>query len=151
MAECSAVDPEMSEEENFLAHTKFKDLEHETLSDSDWHRIAIELFNDGFFFESHEAWEEIWQTNNTADRNFYQGLIQLAAVLVHSTNKNLKGMQRLKTMAFEKLEKYPRIHVDLDLGKLMDDFTQYLRLAETDLDVLSDHARPQIKLIITKD
>ena len=136
----------MMSEENFLSHTKFKDLIHDDLTEDDWFKIGIELFNDEFYFESHEAWEEIWQTDNSNNREFFQGLIQLAAVMVHSTNENLKGMQRLTAMAFEKLGKYPDIHFGIKLRLLMDDIQKYLGFAESDMSSLQTHAKPEIIL-----
>src|SRR5258708_1315259 len=37
---------------------------------------GIELFNACEFFESHEAWEELWQQDFGPSRKFLQGLIQ---------------------------------------------------------------------------
>jgi predicted metal-dependent hydrolase len=40
---------------------------------------GIVLFNDGRFWDAHEAWERIWQRHDEPWRFFVQGLIQAAA------------------------------------------------------------------------
>ncbi len=40
---------------------------------------GVELFNRGEFWESHEAWEQIWLRHAEPSRVFIQALIQLAA------------------------------------------------------------------------
>ena len=51
------------------------------MSEEDRHDLAlgIELFNRGEFWESHEAWEQIWMRHAEPSRVFLQALIQLAA------------------------------------------------------------------------
>ena len=46
---------------------------------------GVRLFNDGAFWEAHEAWEGEWlrRPKGSDERRFYQGLIQLAAALLH--------------------------------------------------------------------
>ena len=39
---------------------------------------GIDLFNRGEFFDAHDAWEELWTDCPSADRRFYQSLIQAA-------------------------------------------------------------------------
>ncbi|MFQ5692377.1 MAG: DUF309 domain-containing protein [Nitrospinota bacterium] len=45
-------------------------------------REGVALFNDRAYWESHEAWEDLWREGNPAERRFYQGLIQVAAGFV---------------------------------------------------------------------
>ena len=46
-------------------------------------RAAIEQFNDGYWFESHETLEDLWQVTPLPERDLFQGIIQAAAALVH--------------------------------------------------------------------
>jgi Domain of unknown function (DUF309) len=39
---------------------------------------GINLFNNGKFFECHEAWEEVWKRSAGDEKLFYQGIIQAA-------------------------------------------------------------------------
>jgi len=45
-------------------------------------REGVALFNDREYWESHEAWEDLWREGNPTERLFYQGLIQVAAGFV---------------------------------------------------------------------
>jgi uncharacterized protein len=48
---------------------------------SDVFRWGIDLFNHGYYWEAHEAWEPLWQTatRTTPHRLLFKGLILLAA------------------------------------------------------------------------
>lgn len=57
---------------------------HPDLTDrqkADLFEEGIAHFNSGRFFEAHEPWEEIWRSTNPEPRDFYQGLVQVAAGL----------------------------------------------------------------------
>ena len=58
-----------------------EDIVEFPMSDEDRRDMArgIELFNRGEFWESHEAWEQIWLRHEEPARVFLQALIQLAA------------------------------------------------------------------------
>lgn len=57
---------------------------------------AIDLFNHGFYWEAHEAWESLWHAaghrGETAD--FLKGLIKLAAAGVKQYEGNTVGVER---------------------------------------------------------
>lgn len=42
---------------------------------------GAELFNQGAWWEAHEAWEEVWHQAHGQEKQFIQGLILLAAAL----------------------------------------------------------------------
>lgn len=63
-------------------------------------------FNAGLFFESHEHLEEVWQQERGPVRDFYKGLIQLAAAYVHLGRGNLKGGERLCRTGLQYLKPY---------------------------------------------
>jgi len=52
-------------------------------ADAQW-RYAADLFNEGFYWEAHEAWEHFWHAlgRTTPEARFIQGLIHLAAACV---------------------------------------------------------------------
>jgi predicted metal-dependent hydrolase len=57
---------------------------HPDLTDrqkADLFEEGIAFFDAGRFFEAHEPWEEIWRSTNPEPRDFYQGLVQVAAGL----------------------------------------------------------------------
>ena len=70
-----------------------KDL-HPALTDEkvlELHKEAIDLFNSGRFFDSHEPWEEIWRSTNPEPRDLFKGLVQVAAGMYHWTVRGKAG------------------------------------------------------------
>ena len=49
------------------------------------------LFNGARYWHAHEAWETLWRAAEEQDRDFYQGLIQVAAGLLHLQRRNARG------------------------------------------------------------
>jgi uncharacterized protein len=53
---------------------------------------GVELFNQGRYWDAHEAWEEVWMPDRWGpDRGFYKGLIQVAAGCLHYQRRNHRG------------------------------------------------------------
>jgi hypothetical protein len=54
------------------------------------------LFNHGYYWEAHEAWEGVWIAAGRAgvDANFLKGLIKLAAAGVKAREGRVAGVQR---------------------------------------------------------
>jgi uncharacterized protein len=81
---------------------------------SDLLQAGIFFFNDGRYFEAHEAWEDLWRQTRGPLRLFYQGLVQAAVGCHHLSRGNLNGGRAQLTKALSKLEQYPenfcRIH-----------------------------------------
>ena len=85
---------------------------------------GIEYFNACDFFESHEAWEELWADEQGPARKFYQGLIQVAVALHHFGNGNLRGARKLYASSRGYLEPYRPWYLGLDLEKFLLEFAQ---------------------------
>lgn len=68
-------------------------------------RYAIDLFNGGFYWEAHEAWEGFWQAlgRTTPEARFVQGLIHLAAACVKIREGKPAGVARHTRRARELL------------------------------------------------
>lgn len=90
----------------------------------------IRLFNQRQFFEAHEVLEDEWHKTGRGD-NFYKGLIQLAAALVHVQKGNAKGAKRLVGTARRYLEPYGACHQGLNLGKLFAEVSSLVRRVAT--------------------
>jgi hypothetical protein len=69
-------------------------------------QLGADLYNAGHFWHAHEAWEEVWLEAETPDRDFYQGLIQVAAAFVHVTRSEYPGSVRLLDSGISKLARY---------------------------------------------
>lgn len=83
----------------------------------------MDLFNAEEFWESHEAWEKIWQRHLEPWRFFVQGLIQAAAGH-HQLRRGIRhgAIKHLKN-ALSKLESAPPDFANLALQE----FRHYLR------------------------
>ena len=57
---------------------------------------ALDLFNEGFYWESHEAWESFWHAlgRTSPEAQFVQGLIHLAAACVKIREGRPEGVRR---------------------------------------------------------
>lgn len=97
------------------------------MASTDYHPLylkGIEYFNACEFFESHEAWEELWADEQGPARKFYQGLIQAAVALHHFGNGNLGGARKLYYGAKGYLEPYRPHYMGLHLDKFLQQFDQ---------------------------
>jgi len=91
---------------------------------TDFYEQGIDLFNEGRFFECHEAWEEIWKRSDGEPKLYYQGLIQAAVAILHAQRGNLEGARSLYEKASTKLDQLPPEHMGLAVGELRTDLRQ---------------------------
>ena len=69
---------------------------------------GVALFNAHDFWHAHEAWEELWLTEEGDAKQFLQGLIQLAAAYHHvKRGTSPRGAVRLFDAALRRLEPFP--------------------------------------------
>src|SRR5579863_7337346 len=97
--------------------------------DTDFYQLGIDLFNEGRFFECHEAWEEIWKRADGELKLFYQGLIQAAVAILHAQRGNLEGARSLYEKASAKLDKIPHEHMGLAIGELRVELRRFIETA----------------------
>jgi predicted metal-dependent hydrolase len=90
---------------------------------------GIEHFNACDFYESHEAWEELWMEEQGPSRRFYQGLIQAAVALHHFGNGNIRGARKLNESFRKYLEPYAPHHLGLDVTKFLADMDRCFQAA----------------------
>jgi len=78
-------------------------LDHSSWQTNAHYLYAIDLFNHGFYWEAHEAWESLWhaagRTGATAD--FLKGLIKLAAAGVKAREGRAAGVRQHAQRAAE--------------------------------------------------
>ena len=76
----------------------------EPTSEDDDFLYGIDLFNAAYWWEAHVYFERLWAETPSADeREFLQGLIQLAAALVKRRAGSAVGEAKLTAKAREKL------------------------------------------------
>jgi len=81
---------------------------------------GIAQFNDGYFFESHETWEEIWLPSPWPVRNFLQGIIQIAAGFVHFVRGEYPGTVSLIGAGLARIEDFREGCLGVDVASLID-------------------------------
>jgi predicted metal-dependent hydrolase/predicted DCC family thiol-disulfide oxidoreductase YuxK len=90
----------------------------------------FDCFNRQLFYEAHDVLEDLWLPDrNGVNGNFYKGLIQLAGAFVHLQKNRLRPAAALFKLARTNLEKYPRIHEQLNLAavlELIESWRQFL-------------------------
>jgi len=80
---------------------------------------SLSLFNRHYFWETHEALEDLWlQCTDTDLKLFYQCLIQAAAAFYHALNENPKGCLKMSELALQKLEKFNKDDFPINLQDL---------------------------------
>ena len=83
-------------------------------------RRGAALFDEGRFWDAHEAWEEAWLEEEGEVRLFLQGLIQVAAGY-HKATVQLQpnGCVKLLGSGLQKLEPLPSEFLGVSLGRFL--------------------------------
>jgi hypothetical protein len=82
-------------------------------------RDGVALFNGVRYWHAHEAWETLWRAAPAEERDFYQGLIQLAAGLLHLERRNLRGARNKLDDGIERLLAYRPVHRGIIVSDLI--------------------------------
>ncbi len=91
----------------------YKKLEEKTLRMTPDHWVqnetylyGVDLFNHGFWWEAHEAWENVWMGTEKSDLEgkFLQALIQFSAALLKLYSGSRKGFDNLYKEASTKFQ-----------------------------------------------
>jgi endonuclease-3 len=86
----------------------------------------VALFDRGRFFRAHEVLEELWLQVEGADRDFLQGIIQLAVSLEHMARNNPRGASKVLHRAAHRLERYGERHAGVAVGSLVEAIEAYV-------------------------
>lgn len=85
---------------------------------------AIDEFNHGWYFESHETLEDLWMVTPLPERTFMQGIIQLAAAFVHFARREYPGIFKLLDASSEKLREFAPSCFGVEVAALLDDIAR---------------------------
>lgn len=109
----------------------------------EWHRSraylrGIDLFNHGYYWEAHEAWESLWHAagRNGPPADFLKGLIKLAAALVKAREGRPAGVARHAQRAQQLFSAVregpagPERYWGLELDRLIDRARQFAAAPE---------------------
>lgn len=86
---------------------------------------GLRLYREGRYWDSHEAWEEIWRESSGPARHFLQALIQLDAALIHTRRGHWGGVASLLARALAHLDHCPDRFWNLDVAALRDQMRRY--------------------------
>jgi predicted metal-dependent hydrolase len=82
-------------------------------------REGISLFNGVRYWHAHEAWETLWRAADDDERPFFQGLIQVAAGLLHLQRRNARGALNKLEEGLAKLRPYEPAHRGVFVSELI--------------------------------
>jgi len=82
---------------------------------------GIEEFNTQRFFECHETLEDIWRAEPRPLRQFYKGIIQVAAGFHHLRRNNWKGTVNKLDSGTRYLEPFRPRYLGVDVQRLIDE------------------------------
>jgi predicted metal-dependent hydrolase len=108
---------------------------------------GVDLYNHGYLWEAHEAWESLWHVakRNPEQALYLQGLIQCAAACLKIRMLQPTGMQRLAALGLEKLTTVARAHrgpyMGLDIDAFALAFQAFIASAPSAID-----GRPLLRL-----
>lgn len=115
-ATAAVVPPSASTPEPELARGRTPPLDlkqqHELL-----HK-GVALFNGLRYWHAHEAWETLWRAADDEERDFYQGLIMVAAGLLHLQRRNARGARNKLAEGLAKLRRFEPAHRGLVVTEL---------------------------------
>ncbi len=103
---------------------------------------GADLYNHGYYWEAHEAWEGLWKTTGRTDvpGRFLQGLIQVAAAVLKRRVDSPAGMRRLARKGMEKLravvEGGQQEYCGLRLGEFLEDLGVFFERAGKEREAL---------------
>lgn len=81
-------------------------LDPEAWQASQVYLYAVDLFNHGYYWEAHEAWESLWHAagRDGTVADWLKALIKLSAALVKAREGNPRGVQRHARRSLELLD-----------------------------------------------
>lgn len=110
-------------------------------ADALFHR-GVELFNAGEFFDAHEVWEDLWRDCASAERRFFQALIQAAVSAYHKARGNMTGATRLLNSGRKYMEPFRPAHRGLAIDAFWNAMAAHLSGADAPQIHLHEPERP---------
>jgi hypothetical protein len=94
------------------------DVETAMMENAEAVKLGLALFNEERYWESHEALEAAWRRSSGSEKEILQGIILLAAALVHLQKSEQEITLSVMKRAYEKLKKYHNEHFGINLSAL---------------------------------
>lgn len=84
-------------------------------------RRGLELFNQGEYFEAHEALEAAWNEDDSPGRDLYRGILQVAVAYLHIRRGNYRGAMKLFLRMRQWLDPLPEQCRGVEIDQLRED------------------------------
>jgi uncharacterized protein len=82
---------------------------------------GLKLYNQGDYFEAHEALEAAWRQDHTPGRELYQGILQVRIAYLQIQRGNYTGALKMFMRARQRLEPLPDICRGVQVARLRQD------------------------------
>ena len=82
---------------------------------------GMELFNQGRYFEAHEAFESAWRAESGPVRDLYRAILQVGVVYLHITQYNYPGAVKVYQRCQKWLQPWPETCRGVEVGRLRQD------------------------------
>ena len=88
---------------------------------------GLEQFNQEEFYDCHDTLEAIWMDAIATEKNFYQGILQIAVACYHLGNYNWRGAVTLLGEGVRRLSNFQPSHSEIDVSGLVSESYQLLQ------------------------
>jgi hypothetical protein len=88
---------------------------------------GVTEFNHGNYFEAHELLEEAWNEDDSAAREAYRGVLQVAVAYLQIQRGNYQGAVKMFLRARQWLDPLPDVCRGIDIGRLKTDAAEVHR------------------------
>jgi predicted metal-dependent hydrolase len=90
-------------------------------------RNGLLLFNEGKYFEAHEALEDAWNAEEGDAKNLYQGILQVAVTYLHILRGNYNGAIKVHERSKKWLNGLPDICKGVHIRELQNDAEKVMK------------------------
>ena len=87
---------------------------------------GVKAFNQEEFYTCHDILEALWMESAEDNRNFYQGILQIAVACYHLSNINWQGAVTLLGEGIRRLHTYQPSWEEIDISRLIIESQQLL-------------------------
>ncbi len=115
--------------------------------ENDEYLFGVDLYNHGFLWEAHEAWESVWHPtkHDAVQAELLQGLIQCAAASLKIPMEQPAGLAKLASLGTARLERVAQSSgspfMGLDVASFVHAFRKFAASSPSSID-----ARPRVEL-----
>lgn len=83
--------------------------------------VGVRNFNRGYYWESHEIWEEIWREQIGNGKKFIEAFVQLAEAYSFAKVSKINPAIYLFEKSIKRLQEYERVDCNLTLSVIVDE------------------------------